>query len=52
MRKLLTLLLLSAVCFSACKQKQEDILANIKKTTEETDASLKKYTKRQACSSS
>jgi len=47
MKSFLSLVLLTFFCFSACKQKQEDILTDIKKKAEEIDGSLKKYTKRQ-----
>ena len=47
MKRFLTLLLLSIICFSSCKEKQEDILADIKKKKEEINGGLKKLTLKQ-----
>ena len=48
MSKYISLLLLLAISFFSCKRKQEDILANTKKTVEEINSNLQKLTKKQA----
>jgi hypothetical protein len=47
MRKFITLFCLLAVCFSSCKKKQEDILADIRKKYGEINNKLKDYTRKQ-----
>ena len=47
MKRFLTLVLLLLICFSSCKEKQEDVLADIKKKKEEINSDLKKLTIKQ-----
>lgn len=47
MSKYISLLLLLVISFSSCKRKQEDILADTKKTVEEINKGLQKLTKKQ-----
>ncbi len=47
MRQFLTLLFLSLLCFSSCKRKQADILADIRKNYTEINNNLKDYTRKQ-----
>jgi len=48
MRQLMVLFLLSLICFSACKRKQSDILADIDKNVTEINNKKKDYTVKQA----
>ncbi len=47
MKKLIAFLLLATVALTACKKKQEDILADIKKNTTKIDEKLKDWNRRQ-----
>jgi len=44
MHKFLASLLIILTCFSSCKKKESDIIADIKKNTAEINGKLKKYT--------
>jgi hypothetical protein len=44
MKQFLSILFITVVCFSACKRKQEDVLASVRKHYAEINAKLKDYT--------
>ncbi len=47
MRKYITLVLLSFICITSCKKKQEDVMADIKKNVNQINNKLKDYTLKQ-----